>query len=97
MSKSIFTYRKRTFLNPASTDLTSYIHATVESSGEGNYRHGSNILTIADCKRAIRFEFFLGTALHRRLSLKKIDLLINVLTAFRDALAKEIGSIEKAK
>jgi hypothetical protein len=91
----IFTYRKRTFLNPASTDHTSYILAHVESSGDGQYKHGSNLITIADCRRIIRLEFFLGRARERRLSLKKINLLLEVLIAFRDALAKEIQMIEK--
>jgi hypothetical protein len=39
----------------------------------------------------------LGTTRHRRTSLKKINLLIEVLTAFRDALLREIAAIEKSK
>ena len=92
--KGIFVFRKRAFLNPVSTDQTSYIHAVVESTGEGDYKHGTNMLTIADCKRVIRLEFFLGRARDRRLSLKKINLLIDILTAFRDALLREIAAIE---
>ena len=95
--KGIFVYRKRAFLNPVSTDQNSYIHAVVESTGEGNYKYGINVLTIADCHRAIRLEFFLGRARDRRLSLKKINLLIEILTAFRDALMREITAIEKSK
>jgi len=53
------------------------------------------MLTIADCRRRVQLEFFLGTKQARRRSLRKIDLLINVLTKFRDALAKEIALIEK--
>ena len=34
---------------------------------------------------------------HRRISLAKIDLLIDVLTQFRAALAQEIHSIEATK
>ena len=92
-----FTFRKRSFLNPASTDHTSYIHAVVESSHEGEYPWGTNMLTIADCKRVIQLEFFLGKPRDRRISLKKINLLINILTAFRDALVREISLIEKAQ
>jgi hypothetical protein len=95
--KGIFVYRKRAFLNPVSTDQTSYIHAVVESTGEGDYKHGTNMLTIADCRRVIHLEFFLGTRRSRKLSLKKIDLLIKILAAFRDALSKEIALIEKAE
>jgi len=95
--KGIFVYRKRAFLNPTSTDKTSYIHAIVESSGDGNYRFGTNMLTIADCKRVVRLEFFIGNARNRRQSLKKINLLIDILMRFRDALMREIAQIEKAK
>lgn len=94
-TRNLFTFRKRAFLNSASTDQTSYVHAIVESTGEGDYRHGTNMLTIADCRRVIRLEFFLARARDRRLSLKKINLLIDVLTQFRDALANEITLIEK--
>jgi hypothetical protein len=45
----------------------------------------------------IRLEFFLGTKQARRMALRKINLLIDVLTRFRDALEKEIALIEKAK
>jgi hypothetical protein len=54
------------------------------------------MVIIADCKRAIHFEFFLGTK-KARISLAKIDLLIDVFTQFRDALCKEIALIEKTK
>jgi hypothetical protein len=41
-------------------------------------------------------EFFLGTKHRRRASLAKIDLLLDVLTEFRDALKREIELIENA-
>ena len=90
-------YRKRLFLNSTATSHTSYIDAVVECSDNGAYRWGTNMLTIADCKRIIRLEFFLGRKQERRRSLKKINLLIDVLTRFRDALIKESNLIEKAK
>lgn len=92
-----FSYRKRSFLNPTSSGHTSYILAEVESSQSGEYRWGTNMLTIADCKRIIRLEFFLGRTQERRRSLKKINLLIEILTRFRDALIKEAELIDKAK
>ena len=97
MAIPIISFRKRSFLNPTSTDTTSYIHARVESSCDGEYRWGTNMLTIADCRRRVHLEFFLGNKRDRRLSLRKINLLIKVLTAFRDALTKEIALIEKVK
>jgi hypothetical protein len=92
-----FSFRQRTFLNPASTDSTSYIHAMVESSLNGEQKWGGNFLILADCYRRVEFEFCLGNREHRRRSLAKIDLLIKILTAFRDALVKEIALIDKAK
>ena len=93
--RNVFAFRKRLFLNPISTGLASYILAEVESSNGGDYKHGNYLLTLADCKRIIQLEFFLGTKQARRMALRKINLLINVLTCFRDALQKEIALIER--
>jgi hypothetical protein len=95
MAIPVISFPKRSFLNPAATDQTSYIHAVVESSRDGEYPWGTNMLTIADCRRSVQLEFFLGTRRARRVSLAKIDLLIGILTRFRAALAKEIAAIEK--
>ncbi len=97
MAIPIISFRKRSFLNPASTDQTSYIYARVKSTRDGEYPWGTNMLTIADCRRAVQLEFFLGTRRARQLSLAKIDLLIKILTSFRNALAKEIAALEKGK
>jgi len=90
-------FRRRSFLNPISTTHTSYIDALIESSQDGEYKIGSNILTLADCYRVVRIEFFLGNKRERRRSLKKINLLIDILTAFRDALLRESTLIERTK
>ncbi len=96
-SKIIYAFSKRAFLNPASTHLTSYIQAYVQTGREGPDKWGDNVVLIADCKRVVELEFLLGTKRHRRISLAKIDLLIDVLTQFRAALAKEIKAIEKPR
>lgn len=93
----VYAFEKRTFLNPASTHLPSYIQAHVETGHEAPYKFGDNMVIIADCKRAIQLEFFLGTKKDRRISLSKINLLVDILTNFREALAREIELIEKAK
>jgi hypothetical protein len=80
--KNVFSLRKRSFLSPVSTGYTSHILAEVESSNEGEYRWGHNMLTIADCRRRVQIEFFLGTKRERPRSLAKINLLINILTRF---------------
>ena len=95
--KSIYAFSTRAFLNPASTHLTSYIQAHVQTGREGPDKWGDNMVTIADCKRVVQLEFCLGTKQDRRISLAKIDLLIKVLMQFRTALAKEIQSIEATR
>lgn len=92
--KDLF-FRKRVFLNPTSTGNTSHILTEVESSRSGEYKWGTYMLTIADCRRRIQLEFFLGTKRTRRISLAKINLLIDVLTQFREALIAELELIEK--
>ena len=95
--KTVYTYRKRAFLNPTSTNHTSYILAHVESSKGGEYPQGDNLIYLADCHHRIMLEFFIGTERDREVSLKKISLLIDTLTQFRDALISEMDKIEKAK
>ena len=92
---SRFAYQKRAFLAPPSTSSTAHVVAEVESSRNGKNRFGDNLLTVADCRRSIKLEFFLGTKRSRKQSLKKLDLLIGILTRFRDALQKEIHLIER--
>ena len=95
--KIIYAFSKRAFLNPASTQQTSYIHAHVQTGQEGPDKWGDNLVLIADCKRVVELEFFLGSKRHRRISLAKINLLIKVLMQFRRALVKEIRLIEATK
>ena len=66
-----------------------------ESSRGGAYAYGDYLLILADCRRVVRLEFLLSTKRGRRLSLKKLDLLIDVLTKFRDVVQKEIALIER--
>jgi hypothetical protein len=90
---SIFSHRKRSFLCSISTGHTSYILTEIESSRAGEYKWGTCMLTMADCRRRIQLEFFLGTKRARRESLRKIDLLIKQLEGFRTQLRKEAGLI----
>ena len=90
-------FRKRMFLASVSTGHTSYILAEVESSRGGEYKWGHCMLTIADCRRRIQLEFFLGTVRARRESLRKLDLLLKVLGSFRNALLTEARAITEAE
>ena len=91
------TFHKRKFLNPISTGQTSFIDALVEHSFNGSDSLINCLITIADCRRRIQLEFLLADKQHRRQSLAKINLLIDTLTGFRDALVKESALIEKFK
>jgi hypothetical protein len=90
-----FSYRKRTFLTPVSSGICSYVLAEVESSDGGQYKCGHNMITLADCRRQIQLEFCLGTPRDRKQSLAKIDLLVEVFSAFRTALQQEVQLIAK--
>lgn len=92
-----FTLRKRLFLAPVSTGFTSYVFAEVESSQGGRYKCGHYMLSIADCRRRIEVEFFLGTPHARQQSLAKLDRLVEVITAFRLALRKEARLITECE
>jgi len=89
-----YRYRKRTFLAPVSTGFTSYVYAEAESSDNGEYKQGNYVLLIADCRRRIELEFFLGTARHRRQSIAKAELLIQTVTDFTEAMKAEAALIE---
>jgi len=95
--KTIYSFRRRAFLNPIASNQTSYILAHVESSRGGEYDLGDNLIFLSDCRRQIVLEFFLGTEQDRKISLKKINLLIDAFTQFREALTKEITLIEKGE
>ena len=92
-----FVFRKRAFLNPRSTNETSYVQAVVESSHDGEHAWGTHMLTIADCRKSINLEFCLGNPRLRKVAVFKINLLIKTLTAFRASLLKELALIEKTK
>ena len=90
-----YSYLRRQFLNesPEELDHTSYVLATVENSFEGEY-DSSATLYLADCKRTIRLNFYLGRAESRAASIGKINLLLEVLGEFRTALIAEAHKIE---
>lgn len=90
-------FHRRTFLNPISTGQTSFIEAVVETSFNGSDSLINCLVTMADCKRIIQLEFLQANKQHRRRSLAKINLLIDTLTRFRDAMKKEADLIEKFK
>jgi hypothetical protein len=88
-------YRKRIFLNPIKDGAPAFIQAVADSSDNGSYLLGNYLLIIADCERRITLEFSLANKYLRKRNLAKATRLAQVVNQFRDALAKEIASIEK--
>ncbi|HJR45295.1 MAG TPA: hypothetical protein VJ927_06790 [Actinomycetota bacterium] len=90
--------RTRRFLNVLGYNAGAYILAVVEDSsrhvkGKHGWPYAEIDLTIADCDRAVSFDFDLSTRGARRNSLRKIDIMIETLKAFRDALADEAAVV----
>jgi len=90
-------YRKRAFLSSISTGYTSHILAEVESTRNGEYKWGNSMLTIADCKRSVQLEFFLGTKRARKQSFAKLKLLLTTIQDFQNALITEAELIERVE
>lgn len=86
--------RIRRFLNVLGYNAGAYVLAVVEDSsrhvrGQHDWPYSEIDLTLADCGRAVTFDFDLGTPGARRNSLRKINIMIETLTAFREALEAE--------
>lgn len=84
--------RIRRFLNVLGYHAGAYVIATVEDSSRGRkpeWRHVDIDLTLADCGRVVSFDFDLDTKGARRNSLRKVDIMVEVLTLFREALQEE--------
>jgi len=92
-----FRYRKRTFLAPISSGSRSFVWAEVESSDGGTYPLGNYLFVLADCKRQVQLEFSLSSVNSRKESLAKADLLLEILTDFRQGLHEEAALIEKRR
>lgn len=91
--------RIRRFLNVLGYNAGAYILAAVEdSSNHREDQHGWPYvdvdLTLADCGRVVGFDFDLSTRGSRRNSLRKIDIMIETLVVFREALREEAGLAE---
>lgn len=68
----------------------------IEDSQGGTNKCGSNVIWIADYRCMIQLEFFLGNNKEARdASIAKINLLLEILGEFRDALLNEAYAIAK--
>ncbi len=90
--------RIRRFLDGAEYHAGAYVLAVVEdSSTYSDDEVGPFVdigLTLPDCYRIVRFDFDLNTKSARRNSLRKIDLMMDALERFREALREEVRVAE---
>jgi hypothetical protein len=99
MSKK-YHIQKREFLNKFTT-WRAYVIASVEDSSDATlccdeHRTASEVFfEIASCHDEIELHFSLATAEDRENSLYKANKLAEVVTAFRDAMEKEVGIINE--
>jgi hypothetical protein len=89
--------RRREFLNE-DPELPAFIIAVVEDTRdlpddpEDHWKWGTVILELADCSRRVSFDFDLNNATSRANSLRKINLIAEVVNEVRDAIAVEAES-----
>jgi hypothetical protein len=89
--------RRREFLNE-DPELPAFVIGVVEDTRavpnypEEDWKYGTVVLDLADCFRRVSFEFNLYDASSRANSLRKINLIAEVVNAVRDAIAVEVES-----
>ena len=89
--------RRREFLNE-DTELPAFIIAVVEDTRdlpddpEDHWKWGTVVLDLADCSRRVSFDFDLNDSSARANSLRKINLIAEVVNEVRDAIAVEVES-----
>jgi len=89
--------RRREFLND-DPELPAFIIAVVEDTRdlpddpEDHWKWGTVVLDLADCSRRVSFDFDLNDSSARANSLRKINLIAEVVNEVRDAIAVEVES-----
>ena len=100
MSEEIATryhVRRREFLND-DPELPGFIIGVVEDTRdlpddpEDAWKWGTVVLDLADCSRRVSFDFDLNNVSSRANSLRKINLIAEVVNEVRDAIAVEVES-----
>src|SRR5256885_17134643 len=91
--------RRREFLNE-DPDLPAFIIGIVEDTRaipdddpKQTWNHGRITLDLADCYRRVSFSFDMYDAAERANSLRKINLIADVVNAVRDAIALQVESL----
>lgn len=91
--------RRREFLNEH-PELPAYVIGIVQDTSEipddeeQRWKWGTIMLDLGDCNRRVSFDFDMSDAEERSNSLRKINLIAEVVTSVRDAIAQEVESRE---
>ena len=89
--------RRREFLNDEPA-MPAYVIGIVEDTtevpdeNEQAWKWGTIVLDFADCNRRVSFDFDLSDEAERTNSLRKINLIAEVVNAVREAITKEAES-----
>ena len=89
--------RRREFLNE-DLEMPAYVIGIVEDTteipdeNEQGWKWGSIVLDFADCSRRVSFDFDLSDKTKRTHSLRKINLIADVVNAVREGIAQEVES-----
>ncbi len=92
--------RKRLFLNRAK-DMPAYVIGIVEDTSAYDdkddkfWNYGTIELRISDCVRSVSFDFYMSDRAARADSLYKIRRLASVINEVKDAIEREVESIEQ--
>ena len=91
-----FHVKRREFLNEDEAMPGFVIGIVQDTSGipdnNDGWRYGTIILDFGDCYRRVSFSFDLSEEIPRRESLRKINIIAEVVNAVRDAIEKEVES-----
>ena len=89
--------RRREFLNE-DPEMPAYVIGVVQDTSEipdddeQDWKWGSIVLDFGDCTRRVSFNFDLSDEAERANSLRKINIIAEVVNSVRDAIAKEVVS-----
>ncbi len=95
--KARYHVRRREFLNE-DPEMPGYVIGVVQDTShipdedEQGWKWGTVILDFGDCTRRVSFDFDMSDLEERANSLRKINLIADVVNSVRDAIAKEVDS-----
>ena len=89
--------RRREFLNE-DPEMPAYVIGIVQDTGDipddgQGWKWATVMLDFGDCTRRVSFDFDMSDEIERANSLRKINLIAEVVNSVRDAIVKEVASL----